>query len=58
MKNNEFSKVQKDSLVSFWLVQLFALLFIAIFLYAVSLGSEITSHKKVIVQKEHKTQIK
>lgn len=58
MKKNEFSTVQKDSLVSFLLVQLFALLFIAIFLYAVSLGSEITSNKKVLVQKEQKAQIK
>jgi len=58
MKKIPFSTLQKNSIVSFLLVQLFALLFVAIFLFAVTLGSESTIQKKLIVQKELRTQIK
>jgi|GEM_PF-3143730 len=52
MKMFNFSSNQKNSLVSFLLVQLFALLFVAVLMYAVTLGSESTSNKRTIVQKE------
>lgn len=56
MKKIPFSTIQKDSIVSFLLVQLFALLFVAVLLYAVSLGSETTVQKKMFVQKEQRVQ--
>jgi hypothetical protein len=54
MKKIPFSTVQKDSIVSFLLVQLFALLFVAMLVYAVTLGSEVSVQKKMFVQKEHR----
>lgn len=58
MKKMPFSTGQKNSIVSFLLVQLFALLFVAIFLFAVTLGSDSTIQKKMLVQKELRSQSK
>lgn len=58
MKKMPFSTGQKNSIVSFLLVQLFALLFVAIFLFVVTLGNESTIQKKMFVQKELRTQTK
>jgi hypothetical protein len=57
MKKIPFSSGQKNSIVSFLLVQLFALLFIAVLLFAVTKGGESIGHKKMLVQKEHRVQL-
>lgn len=56
MKKIPFSAGQKNSIVSFLLVQLFALLFVAVLIFAITKGSESTELKKMLVQKELQVQ--